>query len=127
MKVRFLADYDFNAEIVDGLLRRESSIDIKTGFEAGLQGVSDPDVLGRAADEGRVLVTHDHRTMPRYFAEFISQRQSPGVFIIPQRIEIAAAIDELLLIWSALTAMSGQTLFSICRYSPLSPVLQSVS
>ena len=101
MKVRFLADYDFNAEIVDGLLRRESSIDIKTGFEAGLQGISDPDVLDKAADEGRVLVTHDHRTMPRHFAEFIAQRQSPGVFIIPQRIEIAAAIDELLLIWFA--------------------------
>jgi hypothetical protein len=39
--------------------------------------------------------------MPRHFAEFISQHQSPGVFIVPQRIEIAAAIDELLLIWSA--------------------------
>jgi predicted nuclease of predicted toxin-antitoxin system len=78
MKVRFLADYDLNAEIVDGLLRRESSIDIKTGFEAGLQAVSDPDVLAMATDEGRVLVTQDHRTMPRHFAEFISQRQSPG-------------------------------------------------
>ena len=101
MKVRFLTDYDFNEEIVDGLLRRESSIDIKTGFDAGLQGIPDPDVLGTAADEGRVLVTHDQRTMPRHFAEFLSQRQSPGVFIIPQRIETAAAIDELLLIWSA--------------------------
>ena len=78
MKIRFLADYDFNAEIVDGLLRRESFIDIKTGFEAGLQGVPDPNVLDKAADEGRVLVTHDHRTMPRHFAEFISQRQVPG-------------------------------------------------
>jgi hypothetical protein len=51
--------------------------------------------------KGVCFVTHDHRTMPRHFAEFISQRQSPGVFIIPQRIEIAVAIDELLLIWSA--------------------------
>jgi hypothetical protein len=101
MKVRFLADYDFNAEIIDGFLRRESTIDIKTGYDAGLQGVPDPDVLNKAADEGRVLVTHDHRTMPRHFVEFISHRQSPGVFIIPQRIAIAAAIDELLLIWSA--------------------------
>jgi hypothetical protein len=58
-------------------------------------------VLGRASDEGRVLVTHDQRTMPRHFAEFISQYQSPGAFIVPQRIEIAAAIDELILIWSA--------------------------
>ena len=77
MKIRFLADYDFNAEIVDGLLRRESSIEIKTGFNAGLQGVPDPGVLVKAADEGRVLVTHDHRTMPRHFAEFISRGKAP--------------------------------------------------
>ncbi len=101
MRLRFLADYDFNAEVVDGLLRREPSIDMKSGFEAGLQGVPDPEVLERAADEGRVLLTHNRRTMPRHFAEFISRRRSPGVFIIPQRIEIGAAIDELLMIWSA--------------------------
>jgi hypothetical protein len=53
------------------------SFDIKTGFEAGLQGVSDPDVLGKAADEGRVLVTHDHRTMPRHFARIYLAASKP--------------------------------------------------
>ena len=101
MKVRFIADYDLNGEILDGLVRREPSIDFLSGFEAGLQGVPDPDVLEKAADEGRVLVTHDRRTMPHHFGEFIPHRQSPGVFILPQRVEIGAAIDELLLIWSA--------------------------
>jgi hypothetical protein len=101
VKVRFVADYDFNGEIVDGVLRREPSIDFLSGFDAGFQGVPDPDVLKEAADEGRVLVTHDQRTMPYHFAEFIPNRQSPGVFIIPQQVEIGAAIDELLLIWSA--------------------------
>jgi hypothetical protein len=48
-----------------------------------------------------VLVTHDQRTMPHHFAEFIPRRRSPGVFIVPQRLEIGAAINELLLIWSA--------------------------
>src|SRR5438093_7653138 len=33
MKVRFLGDYDFNGEIIDGLLRREPSIDSISGFE----------------------------------------------------------------------------------------------
>jgi hypothetical protein len=47
------------------------------------------------------LATHDHRTTPRLFTEFVSRRQSPGVFIIPQQISIGAAIEELLLIWSA--------------------------
>jgi hypothetical protein len=101
MKVRFIADYDFNGEIVDGLVRREPSIDFLTGFEAGLEGIPDRDVLGKAANEDRVLVTHDRRTMPSHFGEFIAHRHSPGVLIISQRVEIGAAIEELLLIWSA--------------------------
>ena len=101
MRVRFIGDYDFNGEIIAGLLRREPSIDFLSGFEADLIGVPDPDVLKKAADQGRVLVTHDQKTMPHHFAEFIPHRQSPGVLIIPQRVEIGAAIDELLLIWSA--------------------------
>jgi hypothetical protein len=28
MKVRFIADYDFNGEIVDGLVRRAPSVDL---------------------------------------------------------------------------------------------------
>jgi hypothetical protein len=51
MKVRFIGDYDFNGEIVDGLLRREPSMDFLSGFEADLQGVPDPDVLQKAADD----------------------------------------------------------------------------
>jgi len=47
MKIRFLADYDFNAEIIDGLLRREPTVDLKSGHEAGLEAVPDPDVLER--------------------------------------------------------------------------------
>ena len=101
MKIRFLADYDFNGEIIDGLLRREPSVDLRSGHEAGLEGVPDPDVLEKAADEGRILITHDHRTMPHYFGQFLSRRGSPGVFIIPQQLGIGAAIEELLLIWSA--------------------------
>ena len=98
MKVRFLADYDFNREISDGLLRREPSVDLKSGYEAGLEGVPDPDVLAKAANEGRILITHDHRTMPHDFGQFLSRRSSPGVFIIPQQLGIGAAIEELLLI-----------------------------
>ncbi len=101
MKVRFIGDYNFNGEIIDGLIRREPSIDFLSGFEADLYAAPDPDVLSKAANEGRVLVTHDQRTMPSHFAEFIPHRQSPGVFIVSQRMAIGTAIEELLLIWSA--------------------------
>jgi hypothetical protein len=68
---------------------------------ADLTGMKDPQVLKSCASAGRVLVTHDARTMPHHFAEFIIQEESPGVFIVPQSMPVAAAADELILIWAA--------------------------
>jgi hypothetical protein len=101
MKIRFQADADFNAEIVAGVLCRESSVDFQTAEEASLRGVPDQVVLTLAAQEHRILVTHDRRTMPGHFADFIHQHSSPGVFIIAQNVSVRMAIDELLLIWTA--------------------------
>lgn len=101
MKVRFQADADLNEEIVAGVMRREPAIDFQTADEAGLRGLSDPDVLARAASENRILVTHDRRTMPGHFADYILQDVSPGVFIISQQSRVRKAIEELLLIWVA--------------------------
>lgn len=74
MKIHFQADADFNEDIVMGVRRREPDIDFQTASEAGLTGVDDPDVLVLCAQEGRILVTHDRRTMPGHFANFISKQ-----------------------------------------------------
>ena len=58
-------------------------------------------MLTRAAGDGRILVTHDRRTMPAHFADFIQQTGSPGVIIIEQRVSVVRAIDELTLVWEA--------------------------
>jgi hypothetical protein len=99
--IRFQADADLNGEIVAGVLRRQPDVDFRSAQEADLRGVPDHEVLALAAGERRILVSHDRRTMPGHFAEFIRQHTSPGVFIIAQRVSIRAAIEELLLIWSA--------------------------
>lgn len=101
MRPRFQADADFNEEIVSGLLRQHPDLDFQTAEEAELSGLADPDVLALAAQDGRVLVTHDRRTMPRHFAEFILRRESPGVIIISQRVSVRRAMDELALVWEA--------------------------
>lgn len=101
MKVRFLADANFVGYIVTGLIRRESSIDFQTADDAGLSGKSDEEVLGVAASHGRVLVTHDRKTMPAAFAKFTLSRQSPGVLIVPLKLEWVTAIEELLMVWAA--------------------------
>ena len=98
MTVRFQADADLNVEIVAGVLRREPSIDFQTADEASLHRLPDPEILALAAQESRILVTHDRRTMPRHFADFILRHSSPGVFIIAQTVSVRVAIEELLLV-----------------------------
>jgi hypothetical protein len=41
-------------------------------------GMSDPEVLACAASLGRILVTHDVRTMPKHFGNFVSSNVCPG-------------------------------------------------
>ncbi len=101
MRVRFQADADLDGRIVRGLRRAAPEIDIRAAGDAGLVGLEDPEVLRIAADSGRVLVSQDRRTMPAHFARFSAEAQSPGVILLREAIPISAAIEELVLIWSA--------------------------
>lgn len=101
MKVRFQADADLNQIIVKATLRLDPSIDFQTAQAAGLAGLSDPDVLRLAAQQGRILVSHDFRTMPWHFGQFVLTENSPGVLIVSQKLPAAQAAENLLLIWLA--------------------------
>ena len=105
MKVRFQADADFDRRIVRATLRREPAIDLQLATAArdgaGLRGLPDPAVLALAAHEGRVLLSHDHHTMPRHFGDFITGQLSPGVIILPQQMPISTAVEWILTIWAA--------------------------
>jgi uncharacterized protein with PIN domain len=70
MRPRFQADADVNQKIV-GLRRRERIIDFESAHAAGVIGVPDSEVLRIAADRGRILISHDRKTMPAHFARFI--------------------------------------------------------
>ena len=101
MIVRFQADANLNQIILLAARRREPALDFQTALQAELSGVNDPEVLARAAHEGRILVTHDRNTMPRHFFTFIATATSAGVLIVPQHLPVAAAVDDLALIWHA--------------------------
>jgi hypothetical protein len=45
VRPRFQADDDLRSSIRTGVLRREPSIDFQTALAAGLDGISDPEVL----------------------------------------------------------------------------------
>lgn len=103
MMIRFQADADLKQAIVTAARRRAPGLDFQPASAAQLEGLSDPEVLAVAARDGRILVSHDKRTLPQHFAEFIERQPSPGVVIVPQSLAIAAAVEELLLIWHAST------------------------
>ena len=100
---RFLADEDFHGDIVAGLRRANPAIDILSAAQAETLGLKDPDVLIRAKDLNRILLSHDRRTMPAHFYAFLAQlatgEHSPGVMLISQEIAIGEAIQAVLLIW----------------------------
>ena len=102
MSIRFQADNDLSGLIVAATLRREPAIDFQTAHAAGLDRLDDLAVLRHAAAEGRILVTHDKRSMPRHFAEFLRQgHRSPGVLVvIPQDAPLARVVETLVLIWA---------------------------
>ena len=104
MKVQFQADADLNEILVKATIRREPGIDFQTASAAGLGGLNDKDVLALAARSGRLLVTHDRRTMPKHFAEFIAMQSSAGVLIVPQKLSVMQVVEDLILIWAVTDA-----------------------
>lgn len=98
MKIRFQADADLNQIILLATVRREPTIDFQRALAASLVSLNDKEVLALAAKEGRILVTHDRKTMPKHFSEFITLETSPGLIIIPQHLPVASAVEYLILI-----------------------------
>lgn len=116
MTLRFQADADFNGTILRATLRHEPGLDFQSADAAGLRGLSDPEVLAVAAGEGRVLISHDQKTMPHHFGEFIATTTSPGVLIVPQRLLVSTVVADLVLIWSS---MDAEEWTNTIRFLPL--------
>jgi hypothetical protein len=64
--LRLAADENFNGDIVRGLLRRNPTLDVVRIPDAGLSGADDPSVLQWAADQGRIIITHDISTLAKH-------------------------------------------------------------
>ena len=91
MKVRFLADENVDVDVVLGLKRRVDDVDIVRVQDVGLRTQDDPAILQWAADEGRVLVSHDLRTVPDFaFERVLAGLGMPGVFLAAKALPMAS-------------------------------------
>ena len=93
------ADENFNNDILRGVLRRKPDLDIVRVQDVGLSGADDPTVLAWAAQEDRVLLTHDVATITYYAYERVrAGSPMPGVFEITRGFAVGKIIDDILLI-----------------------------
>jgi hypothetical protein len=97
--VRFLADEDLNGRIVRGLFLRKSDLDLVRVQDVGLSGAADENILQWAEEKGRMLLTHDARTMPKHVRDrVVGGSHVPGVFIVDDLAPIGACIGDILLV-----------------------------
>jgi len=99
LKLSFVGDANCNYGIIAGVRRSEFAIDFETPDFLRLRGLPDDQALQKAAEAGRVLVTHDHHTIPQHFAKFIENYDSPDVIIIVQSLPISKSIDGIVRVW----------------------------
>lgn len=97
--LRFVSDENFNNDIVRGLLRRNPRLDIVRVQDVGLRGEEDPAILEWAANEERILLTHDAATMTHFAYERVrAGLRMPGVIEVPDDFPIGTAIEDILLL-----------------------------
>ena len=102
MSLRFQADADLKYSIVKAVRQRERGIDFASAVDSGLAGVSDPEILEQAEQEGRILVSHDRRPMLAHFrARLEAEKSSPGLFVVSQGAPLQAVVYAIVLTWAA--------------------------
>lgn len=100
--MRFLCDENFNNDILRALFQRSPAVDVIRAQDTEIYQADDMTVLTWAAQQERILLTHDVRTMPGYAYERVAAGlPMPGIIEVSQRIGIGEAIDALLLLIEA--------------------------
>jgi hypothetical protein len=112
--VRLLADENFNGTILRGLIRRLPELDLVRVQDVGLMNKDDPTILDWAAQERRILLTHDVATVTMYAYERINQGLAmPGVVEVIATAPIGRILAdlELFILCSLPEEYEGRILF----------------
>lgn len=97
--MKFLADENFEGAIFRGLLHRKPDIDLVRVQDVGLAEADDLTILEWANQEGRIILTHDRRTMPQYAYQRMADGESiAGMIVMKSTISVGQAIKDILLI-----------------------------
>jgi hypothetical protein len=94
--IRLLTDEDFNHLMLAGVRRRLPELDIVRVQDCGLRSFRDPLILEFAANEDRIVISHDVNTMGAHArARLLAGKHMRGLFLIRQTFPIGRAIEEI--------------------------------
>jgi hypothetical protein len=98
--LRLIADENFNNDILRALDRAVAELDLVRVQDVGLLGADDEVVLSWAAQENRILLTHDVSTMTEFAYERVrAGLPMPGVIEVPETMPVGIALQDLILIF----------------------------
>jgi predicted nuclease of predicted toxin-antitoxin system len=97
--LRLLIDEDVHGDVVKGLRRRQQAVDLVRAQDVGLRHTPDAVLLEWAAQQGRVVVSVDKKTLAVDAWDRVARGlPMPGVAILRTLLTIGQAIDDLELI-----------------------------
>jgi hypothetical protein len=97
--LRRVSDEDVHDDVIRGLRRRESTLDIVRAMDVGLDRTPDPLILAWAASHERILITGDLTTMVGFaWARALSAQPMPGVLALLENIGVGRVIEDVLLV-----------------------------
>lgn len=96
---RLLIDQNYDHRVIRALRLRITEIDVVFAQDVGLEKSEDPDILEWAASAGRIIISHDAKTLPAYaYHRLAAVKPMPGLIIVRTSLPVGAAINELLMI-----------------------------
>lgn len=114
--LRLLTDQDLDHDILRGLIRRIPQLNVVTAFEIGMSEATDPQLLTWAAQEGRIIVTHDRKTMPTHAADLMAEGENTaGLFVVPRVLPLHRVLEDLELM---IICSEHEEWVNVIRYLP---------
>ena len=115
--LRLLIDENVNHRILRGLNSRLPKLDYVLVRQIGMSGFPDLELLRWAAQENRIIVTHDIKTMVPHAKDCVRTGEPmAGVIFVPRKMKIGHAISDLEI---TVDCLSPAELENQIKYLPL--------
>jgi predicted nuclease of predicted toxin-antitoxin system len=94
---KILTDQNFDGPTLRGLIARIPDLDVVRTEDVGLKRFHDKDIIEWAAEENRLILTHDARTFIDFaYKQMTRGKNFCGVVVVPRSLSIRRSIEELM-------------------------------